>query len=101
MKWGKWNLEKENFTLNHKNGYEIDLEELDTSAEVLDWICQVADKEWADEKCIADLVKAFIDILDPQANLCSGGCHKTIDPTAKIREYIESLGVYGRRKNIK
>jgi hypothetical protein len=77
--WGPWKLDAEVLVLVKQGpsedggGYEVYLGECETSAEVLDWICQVAAKLWADERTVAGLVHAIQDILDPQAYLCSGG----------------------------
>lgn len=84
------------------NRYEVDLEWCRTSAEVLDWIAQIAAKNWAGDATVAGLVRALEDVLDPQANLCSGGRDKRIT-AARARELArqaessreQSLAVYG------
>lgn len=53
--------------------YEIDLDECRTSAQVLDWICQIAHKTWATDAVLAALVRQLDRVLRPQVNLCSGG----------------------------
>jgi hypothetical protein len=39
-------------------------------------ICQVAGKRWADDACLAGLVRLLNDVLRPQAYLCSCGSDK-------------------------
>jgi hypothetical protein len=78
--WNGWehcgtNLRYEAYPPNH---YEIDLADCTTSAKVLDWIIQIEGKAWADPMCLAGLIRAFNDILDPQTNLCSGGHGKVM-----------------------
>lgn len=57
-----------------------------SSAETLDWICQVAGKRWADD-ILARLVRALDDVLRPQARLCSFGrrreAHRREGPRAR------------------
>lgn len=68
--------------------YEIDLWTCRTSAEVLDWIFQVAGKSWLTPDDLCDLINAFRVLLNPQARLCSGGWDQgTIDVDAVLLEY--------------
>lgn len=53
--------------------YEVDLDCCTTSAQVLDRVCQIAGKTWADDATLAGLVRALNDVLQPQATLCSLG----------------------------
>lgn len=78
--WGEWHLDPTVYVLYTEAGgyrYEVDLERCLTSAEVLDWICQIAGKIW-DEPIVGDLVQAIDDVLRPQANLCSFGASKRL-----------------------
>jgi len=44
MSFGNWTFRPETFVLRHEKArYEVDLARCTTSAEVLDWICQVAE----------------------------------------------------------
>ena len=43
LSFGKWIFEPKTLVLRHENSYKVDLEKCTTSAEVLDWICQVAE----------------------------------------------------------
>lgn len=91
--WGPWRLDTENCVLYpvEPYRYEIDLETCTTSAEVLDWICQIAGKTWADNATLAGLIRALDDILNPQSFLCSGGASKEITAAA-IRARVKSMG---------
>jgi hypothetical protein len=64
--WGDWKLDRERLVRDlhatKKNGrtfhrYEVDLERCTSSAQILDWICQAAEKAWADQDTVADLVR--------------------------------------------
>jgi hypothetical protein len=72
-------------------GYPLDISDCTSSAKVLDWICQVAHKTWADDACVAGLVRALDEILDPQANLCSCGRDKQMTRAA-VRGRIKRKG---------
>jgi hypothetical protein len=66
--------------------YEIPLAECRTSAQVLDWILQIAGKTWATPTIVAGLVRALDYYLDPQATLCSFGRERgPIDAVAAVR----------------
>jgi len=56
--------------------YEIDLARCNSSSEILDWIIQVSRKTWATTATVGSLVKAFDDLFDLQANVCSWGRNK-------------------------
>lgn len=89
-RWGSWRLVPGNLTLENDNTYYVDLEDMRTSAEILDWIFQVRDKPWATPEVMADLLRALRDILDPQATLCSFGSSKTADPVALVKAFVEA-----------
>lgn len=90
--YGPWEFDSENLTLTHE-GYEIDLETIDSPAEMLDWISQLAQKSWITPDALGHLVLAFEDIFSPQANLCGSGVPKTINATELLR------GKYPKRSN--
>lgn len=73
--WGPWRLDPATYVLYPIGSYryEVDLEDCTTSAQVLDWLSQVAGKSWADDATLAGLVRAIDDVLNPQACLCSCG----------------------------
>jgi hypothetical protein len=88
-RWGGWRLEGLMLSYPAYSGgvYPVDVERFTTSAQVLDVIMQVANKRWADDGCLAGLVRALDDILEPQANLCSFGRDRRLTP-AKIRRLV-------------
>ncbi len=89
--WGNWKLNKKNKTLDYLLGnheYEIDLETLYSSAEVLDWIFQILDKTWATPETIWNLCKALDYIFDIQGVFCSGGYEQ--NPKKKFLKVILS-----------
>ena len=93
--WGPWHLIVDNLTLEIRrpNGtfrYGVDLEKCLTSAQTLDWIIQVAKKQWATDEIIGQLVKALDAILAPQSNLCSFGEPKVISPE-RLRDLASSM----------
>ncbi len=91
-KWGYWEYNPNNFTLKFDKTvggdhpyYEIDLEKCNTSAEVLDWIFQVKNKNWCSDQDIADLLSAFDDLMDfVQDKLCGG----EIDQPFDFKKYL-------------
>src|SRR5262249_19634867 len=50
----------------------------DATLKVLDLVCQVAGKPWADDGCLAGLVRCLNDLLQPQAHLCSMGADRRL-----------------------
>lgn len=86
-RWGNWEYNAETFVLwNEKTSYEVDLERCSTSAEMLDWIFQVAGKAWATADELGHLVEALDDTLHPQGTLCGFGKGKTLDVKAFLTE---------------
>lgn len=93
-RYGPWRFKTSNWTLALRHDrYYIDLEECRTSAEVLDWIAQVAGKTWATPQMVGWLVKALDDIFNLQACLCSHGKSKRIDPVSVIQARIKNHGI--------
>ena len=71
-KWGNWEFIKENLTLEHATeGYYIDLERCNNSAQTLDWIFQVQGKTWADAETVGTMIEALDYISDPQGYICT------------------------------
>jgi hypothetical protein len=86
--WGNWRLETASLELMHATDeYRIDLERMNSAAQILDWIFQINKKprEVYPAQDLADLLQALQDILDPQANLCGGGAGKRLDATAYLK----------------
>ncbi|MBD2110152.1 hypothetical protein [Nodosilinea sp. FACHB-13] len=90
MRWGDWNFNASNLTLNHTvEGYEIDLEEINSSAEMLDWIFQVRNKQWGTPQVLFDLITAFEEILKPQSNYCSFGVDKRANGSELAKSFAK------------
>ena len=70
-RWNGWRLEGIELVYPAYIGgvYPIDLERCDRSSEVLDWIAQIAGKDWATDECLAGLIHALDDILPPLQRL--------------------------------
>ena len=67
--------------------YEVDLERMRTSAEVLDWIVQVSHKgAWGTPKVVGDLVRLVDAILGLQQNYC--GRAMDSEPSGDVAELI-------------
>src|SRR5262249_11814634 len=77
IKIGGWTYDPERLVVTYRVTtsyvYEVDLEQCTTSAEMLDWIFQVAKKTWARGEVVRDLVKILNKLLRPQGTLCSFG----------------------------
>ncbi len=71
----KWRFNHENLTLTAMEpySYEVGLERMTTSAEVLDWIIQVQQKSWCTPEHIYELIEAIDFLIGPQSCLCSCG----------------------------
>jgi len=93
FRWGDWVYDKELMTLtNLKHDYEIDLEEINDSAAILDWIFQVFDKGWNDPLAVYNLLEALEDLLSPQSNYCPGailgGSGRSYPARLAIKEFL-------------
>jgi hypothetical protein len=92
-RWGEWRLSGmylEYPAYGPGKTYPINLDRFTSSSQMLDMIMQVAHKNWATDKCLAGLVRALNDILNPQSMLCSGGRDFRAPRTrirARVREY--------------
>lgn len=93
-RWGKWRFDAKGLSLvfeeNGREQYAIDLTEMDSSAQMMDWIFQVNMKSWASRVDIGNLVEALDDLLRPQATLCSGGADKRMNAQEHLRKRLES-----------
>ncbi len=76
-RFGNWEFDRERLILAYpvtrNYQYEIDLEEMTCSAEILDWIFQIQGKTWATPQVMYDLLKAIHILIHPQQNICSWG----------------------------
>jgi len=77
--WGPWTLNQDTLELaisvkreGWNRCYEVDLERIKSSAAMLDWIMQVANKSWTTPEDIGHLVRALNDIFQLQVWLCRG-----------------------------
>jgi hypothetical protein len=80
--WGHWTLITSTWVLRFNNAgweYEIDLETITSSSQMLDWIFQVLGKSYICGDDITNLLHALRELFDPQANLCSFGSDKRIN----------------------
>ena len=86
--WGNWRVNGSNWTLVHaETNYEIGLEEMNTSGEMLDWIIQISEKSWATPQDKSDLLDALNSIFGPQSSLCScGGKSGSMPPKRSKRD---------------
>jgi hypothetical protein len=92
MKWGKWILKPSTLVLAHDEPYyEIDLEEIHSSAAILDWIFQIRGKAWADANTMYDLLCAVDDILHPQANYCPWEEGRIADGAKLAKTFVENV----------
>ena len=86
MRFGRWTIDQNTLTLNHDQGYVIDLERMTCSAEMLDCIFQINTKGWATTDDLGQLVKALQEIFYPQRTLCGFGIDHKIDATEFLKQ---------------
>jgi hypothetical protein len=101
--WGNWVFNPDNLTIVWKGYYEVDLEQINSSAKMLDWVFQCQKGRRADD--LKDLVAAFKDIFHPQANCCSFGDNKAFSGSelAKVyrqKAYPERFSEKKKRKQL-
>jgi len=94
-KWGNWIFRSSILTLqlkakNNNTLYEVDLERINSTAEMLDWIFQVNCK-YCKEGHMEDLIDALHEIFNPQANCCSMGREKEFSGSKLAKEYAKKL----------
>ncbi len=98
--WGEWEFNEDNLTLYcKKHDYEIDLERLTKSSEILDWVFQIHSKSWCTPELMWNFLIAISDLLCPQKNFCSGGSNKSDSPSRCINEFFK--GVDGIQESVK
>lgn len=88
--WGPWRFQ-DNLVLTNNDEYDIDLEQINSSAKMLDWIFQISHKVRKDIYCVESLVEAFDDIFCPQQNCCSWGNNKEFSGTKLAEAYRKKL----------
>lgn len=73
--WGPWRLDRKAgrliFPIPGGGGhtYDVDLRGCVTPEGVLDWVCHIADKRWADDAVLAGFVRAVNNIVEPRGSL--------------------------------
>jgi hypothetical protein len=88
MTWGRWTLNPSNACLETNITapvgpvYQIPVDEMKTSANVLDWIFQIHEKTWVSSQDVGELVNAIVEILG--RGICSGGIDRPIDPKVPL-----------------
>ena len=62
------------YYLDDQEQYCVELDRCNTSAQILDWLCQIRSKRWGTPRCLAGLLDAF-DIISGglQRNVCGFG----------------------------
>ncbi len=82
--WGNWTLNTTNACLEYSDPalgsmiYQVPVDEMTTSAEILDWVFQIEEKTWANSAVIGDFVTAVAEILG--RGVAGGGIDRPIDP---------------------
>jgi hypothetical protein len=88
-RWGNWRLTRTWLEYRPEGAkhsqYDIDLTTCVNSAHILNWIAQLAGKEWIDSGDLGDLVRAFDNIFRLQGNVCGFGVDHRIDPREVLR----------------
>lgn len=99
-RWGPWRLSNDGRALERHwddpiRHRPLDLHRCTTAAEVLDTIFHEARSGLADtdDAVLAGLVRALDDLLNPMANLCSGGKARTMSK----QQLLDILGRGGTR----
>jgi hypothetical protein len=97
--YGGWSVDREELYLtlsaDSPSGYEynIPLESMSTSGEMLDMIMQIAGKTWATPEMLGHMVMAMDAIFEPQANLCSWGTQmRILNAEAFLRKRLRRHG---------
>jgi hypothetical protein len=89
--WGDWHLDASTLSLvldSEGHHYAIPLGKMTDSAHMLDRIFQLSKKSWVTNEIRGDLLRAFHDLFNPQATLCSGGHDKKLDAKAHLRKLL-------------
>jgi hypothetical protein len=101
--FGVWRFSAIDLTLQHKKHglYSIELKQINTTAQMLDWIFQINQKnmEIYGDSAVKDLIKAFFYIFRPQANCCSYGLEKSFNGGALAATYAFNVNRMNREKS--
>lgn len=92
-RWGKWKFNEHTKVLNHFDAptYDVDLESMRTSAEMLDWIFQLHGKCWVTHQDMGDLIDALWYLFSPQSTLCSDGQEQGPKDFVVIAEWTKAM----------
>lgn len=100
-RWGAWRYNPRNLTLEidsslsgspKNNPYYVDLEQCNTSAEILDCLCQLLGKNWCPPEQVGYLLQAIDELADIlQSKVCSGGEDKRFDMGKHLRNMAKEL----------
>ena len=86
--WGPWSLNREYLTLHNKEaGYDVDLEEINTIYELLDWILHIHGKNhraFGGCQQANDFIQALKDIFPHRLRI-----QKKWDATATVKAYMK------------
>jgi len=89
--WGNWIYNEHYFFLYHKEtNYEVDIERIITTENIIDWLRQINDKQWASTDDIGNLFRAIHDIFDAKINPLPEDVKKYLRQRIKDRRTIES-----------
>ena len=88
-RWGPWKF-ADNLVLINDDDYDIDLEKINSCAEMLDWIFQMQKKR-QDLYCVKSFVDALTDIFLPQRYCCSWGNNKKFSGRDLAKKYQKKL----------
>jgi len=88
--WGEWEFRRSpadgrSLELVWQGHYAIDLERINNTAQMLDWIFHAWHRDGA------HLVEAFEEIFRPRANCCSMGVEKRFSGKQLAQEYAKKL----------
>jgi hypothetical protein len=84
-RWGHWRYDPKLLTLTYlPYDYEVDLETCTNSAAVLDWVAQVAGKNWG-TKAVGSFVLALNTLLELQVNVCGSARDREFNPSQWLR----------------
>jgi hypothetical protein len=90
-RWGSWVFDSKRLVLElEEDRYEVDLETINDSAGMLDWIFQVHNKGWTTHEDMHNFLSALQFLFHPQATLCSFGVNREIDPVKVIEKNIRN-----------
>jgi hypothetical protein len=84
LRESEWAFKRSTLTLTHRKiGYDVDLERITNSMQMLEWIAQVNEKTWATPKTVGELVRLLMHAFHQHA--APGGKSVALD----IKKAIE------------